>query len=186
MNLLQLPYEVLMMDGVNIDVVVVQLVEPEVVILDVADSNSAGHPNIGEQRQWQQTGLEIRAIGNGEGSTPLLSANSRIQLSWQSNRPISGRSLVRAQVFAPKQQVLSITAIMLGSKPSDEGSIPSGPAKFASIVQRILCLASTQKMGVRFSLDAPNYSVQLSLVERSIWDGEVECSSHSMETKLSV
>lgn len=37
-----------MMDGVNIDVVVVQLVEPEVVILDVTDSNSVGHPNIGE------------------------------------------------------------------------------------------------------------------------------------------
>lgn len=34
-----------MMDGVNIDVVVVQLVEPEVVILDVTDSNSVGHPN---------------------------------------------------------------------------------------------------------------------------------------------
>ena len=34
-----------MMDGVNIDVVVVQLVEPEVVILDVTDSNSVGPPN---------------------------------------------------------------------------------------------------------------------------------------------
>lgn len=34
-----------MMDGVNIDVAVVQLVELEIVILVVADSNSAGHPN---------------------------------------------------------------------------------------------------------------------------------------------
>ena len=34
-----------MMDGVDIDVAVVQLVELEIVILVVADSNSAGHPN---------------------------------------------------------------------------------------------------------------------------------------------
>lgn len=45
MNLLYLPYEVLMMDGVNIDVVVVQLVELSIVIAVVDGSNPSGHPN---------------------------------------------------------------------------------------------------------------------------------------------
>lgn len=34
-----------MMDGVNIDVVVVQLVEPPIVIRNVTSSNLVGHPN---------------------------------------------------------------------------------------------------------------------------------------------
>ena len=44
-TLLLISCEGIMIAGVNIDVAVVQLVELEIVILVVADSNSAGHPN---------------------------------------------------------------------------------------------------------------------------------------------